>query len=183
MLSLEDIRHSQYPLETIEAGLAAMAIWHGNATQAARVLKEQDIEVPTRTLLNWKNTYTERYTELTEQIVPQVREKLAQQFEVIGLRSAELTLETLDQYGEKLGQLDPRDLAGAVRNISTAGAIGIDKASLLRGLPTEIRQTDSAEDILKRLAQKHPGMFVEGTAEEIPTAELVEGKPAEGAGS
>lgn len=171
-LSLEDIRGSQYPLDHIEAGLAAMAIWHGNSRQASRVLKEQGVEVPPNTLIEWKNRYTERYAELTEQIVPQVREKLAQQFEAIGMRSAELTLQSLDQYGEKLDKLEARDLAGAIRNISTAGAIGVDKASLLRGLPTEIRRSENAEDIIKRLQQKHPGMFVEGTAEEIERPEL-----------
>jgi hypothetical protein len=41
-------------------------------------------------------------------------------------------------------------------------------------MPTEIRQTDSAEDILKRLEQKHPGMFVNSTAEEITEAKVVE---------
>lgn len=111
-----------YTLEEREAGLAALAIWHGNSQQAARVLKEQGTEIPARTLLNWKAAHPQRYAELQEQIVPRVREKLAQQFEVIGLRSAELTLKSLDEYDDKLGQLDAKDLASAIRNISTAGA-------------------------------------------------------------
>lgn len=166
-----------YSLEEVEAGLSALAIWHGNGRQAARVLKEQGLEIPERTLYDWRKTHADRLAELQEQIVPKVREKLAQQFEVIGMRSAELTLKSLEKYDDKLDGLEARDLAGAIRNISTTGAIGVDKASLLRGLPTEIRQTDSAEDILKRLAQKHPGMFVEGTAEEIREAEVVSESP------
>lgn len=189
-LSLEDVRRSTYSLEQVEAGLAALAIWHGNTRQAARVLKEQGIEIPRTTLQEWKKGYAERLNELTEQIVPQVREKLAQQFELIGMRSAELTLETLDEYGDKLKDLDARDLAGAIRNVSTAGAIGIDKASLLRGMPTEIRKTENVGDLVERVQQteralrdRFPNLFVEGTAEEIPTAELVEESPAEGAGA
>lgn len=179
-LGLEDVKRSQYSLEDIEAGLAAMAIWHGNANQAHRVLKEQGREIPTRTLLNWRHAYPERYQELGEQVVPQVREKLAQLFEVAGMRGAEITIDTMELFAKEAKELPARDLAGAIRNISTAAAISVDKSSLLRGLPTEIRQTDSAEDILKRLAQKHPGMFVESTAEEIHTAELVEGSPDRG---
>lgn len=187
-LTIEDIGRSQYSVEQIEAGLAAMAIWHGNSRQASRVLKEADYEIPPNTLIDWKNRYPERFAELTEQIVPQVRERLAQTFEVVAMRSAELTLDTLDEFGTKLHQLEPRDLAGAIRNLSTTGAIGVDKASLLRGLPTEIRKTENATDFLERAQQaeaalraKFPTLFVEGTAEEI-RPELQEGEaPAEGA--
>ena len=183
-LSLEDVKGSQYSLEQIEAGLTAMAIWHGNSRQASRVLGEAGIEVPPTTLILWKNTHTERYAELTEQIVPQVREKLAQQFEVIGMRSAELTLDTLEQFSDEVKNLPARDLAGAIRNLSTAGAIGVDKASLLRGMPTEIRKTENVSDLVERVQQtekalreKYPSLFVESTAEEIPDAEVVESEP------
>lgn len=176
-LTLEDIGRSTYSVEQIETGLAAMAIWHGNRRQAARVLREAGTEIPESTLKEWVKAYPERYAELQAEIVPRVREKLAQQFEVIGLRSAEITLKSLDRFDDQLHELPARDLAGAIRNLSTAGAIGVDKASLLRGLPTEIRQNDSAEDVMKRLQAKHPGMFIEGSAEEMTEAEVVGSSP------
>jgi hypothetical protein len=169
-----------YNLEEIELGLSELAIWFGNSRQASRTLADKGIEIPRSTLEGWQRQHPERYAELQEQVVPIVRERLAQLFETSAMRSVELTLKGLDRMDEEFGEIPARDLAGAIRNISTAGAIGIDKASLLRGLPTEIRQTDSAEDILKRLAQKHPGMFVEGSAEEIPEAEVVEEKAPKG---
>ena len=177
MLSAEETRRSSYSVEQIEAGLAAMAMWHGNSRQASRVLKEAGLEIPHTTLVEWPKAYPERFQELREQVVPQVREKLAQMFEVAGMRGAELTIKTMEQFAEKADTLDTRDLPGAIRNISTAAAISVDKSSLLRGLPTEIRQNDSAEDVLKRLQAKHPGMFVEGSAEEIPSVEVVGSSP------
>jgi hypothetical protein len=164
-----------YNLEEIETGLAELAIWHGNAVQAARALKERGAEIPRTTLQEWKRSHADRLAELEAQIVPQVREKLAQQYEVIGMRAGELTLASMERLGDELGEIPIRDLAGTIRNLTTSGAIGIDKASLLRGMPTEIRQTDSAEEILKRLAQKHPGMFVDGTtADEQPRIQEAE---------
>jgi hypothetical protein len=165
-----------YTLEEIETGLVELAIWHGNSRQASRTLSDRGITIPYTTLDGWKKSHADRMAELQAQIVPQVREKLAQQYEVIGMRAGELTLASMERLSDELGEIPVRDLAGAIRNLSTTGAIGIDKASLLRGMPTEIRQTDSAEDILKRLAQKHPGMFVNGSAEEIHEAEVVEEK-------
>lgn len=166
-----------YTLEEVETGLVELAIWHGNVRQAERTLTERGLRIPFTTLQTWKTSHAERLAELQAQIVPKVRAKLAEQYEVIGMRAAELTLDSMDRLGDELKEIPARDLAAAIRNLSTTGAIGIDKASLLRGLPTEIRQTDSAEDILKRLQQKHPSMFVDSTAEEIPTAEVVEASP------
>jgi hypothetical protein len=172
-----------YTLEQIEAGLTELAIWHGNVRQAERTLAERGLEIPKSTLQDWKTIHADRLAELQEQIVPQVRAKLAEVHEVISMRAGELTLKGLDRFGDELSKLEARDLAAAIRNISTTGAIAVDKASLLRGMPTEIRQTDSAEEILKRLEQKHPGMFVSKQADaDIPEAEVVEEKPAEGAG-
>lgn len=175
---------TSYTLEQREAGLTALAIWHGNSRQASRTLKEQGLDIPHQTLQDWKRAHAERLAELTEQIVPQVREKLAQQFEVIGMRSAELTLKSLDKYDEKLDGLEARDLAGAIRNIGTTGAIGVDKASLLRGMPTEIRKTENVSDLVERVQQtekalreRYPSLFVDSTAEEIPEAEVVEQQP------
>lgn len=175
-------RSSHYTTEEIEAGLLELACWHGNVKQAARCLNERGLEIPRTTLQGWKKSHAERYEAIQAEVVPRVRDRLAQQYEAIAQRSAELALEGLDQFGEQMTELPIKELAGAIRNISTSGAIGVDKASLLRGLPTEIRQTDSAEEVLKRLAQKHPQMFVDVTAEEIPEVDAVEESPAEGAG-
>ena len=48
-------------------------------------------------------------------------------------------------------QLSPRDTAGAIRNVIVAKAVNIDKASLIRGRPTEIRATADITDLLRGL--------------------------------
>lgn len=163
-----------YNAEEVEAGLMELACWHGNTRQASRTTG-----IPQQTLQDWKTRHADRLEALEAQIVPRIREKLAAQYEQIATRSAEIALEGLDQFATEMPSLPVKELAGAIRNITTSGAIGVDKASLMRGLPTEIRETRNADDILKTLSQKFPGMFVEGSAEEM-SQEIAEGQPAEG---
>lgn len=165
---------SHYSAEEIEAGLTALACWRGNSRRASAELAERGIRIPWRTLYDWRRMHAERLAELEEQVLPQIRQRLAREQEAIATQAARATLKLIQRVEQKADKLEPRDLATAVRNMEVTSATAIDKHSILHGLPTEIRQTDNAEDILKRLAQKHPGMFIEGTAEEIPTAELVE---------
>jgi hypothetical protein len=60
----------------------------------------------------------------------------------------------------------PRDVAGAVRNLSTAAGIDQDKANALRARPTEIVAYRHAIDVLHRLKQISPALVIDGSAED-----------------
>lgn len=174
------VQHS-YNTEEVEAGLIALAGWRGNARRASAELAERGIRIPWRTLYDWRRTHADRLEELEQQVLPQIRARLARDQEAIASQAARATLKLIQRVEQKADQIEPRDLPGAVRNMEVTSATAIDKHSILHGLPSEIRQTDSAEDILKRLASKHPSMFIDSTAEEIPDAEVVEESPEEDA--
>jgi hypothetical protein len=171
-------RKRTYKRLEVEAGLVALALWHGNARQASRTLAEQNIEIPASTLQEWKRSKADQLAELERTVVPQVRAQLAKQYEVVAMRSAEIAVDGLDRLADELHDVPIKDLGKTIQGITTAGAISVDKASLLRGLPTEIHETRSADDILKGLADRYPGLItIEGTAEEVlePAGELPAG--------
>lgn len=174
------VQKSSYNTEQVEAGLVALASWRGNSRRASADLAERGITIPWRTLHDWRRTHSDRLAELEEQILPEIRKRLAREQEAIATEAARVTLKLIEKAAEKADKIEPRDLPGAIRNLEVTSATAIDKHSVLHGLPSEIRQTDSAEEILKRLAQKHPSMFVETTAEEITDAEVVEEKAPKG---
>lgn len=164
---------TSYSAEQVEAGLMALAAWRGNARRASADLAERGIRIPWRTLYDWRRSHADRLAELEEQVLPQIRSRLAREQESIASQAARTTIKLIQRLEQRAGEIAPRDLAGAVRNMEVTAATAIDKHSVLHGLPSEIRQTDSAEDVLKRLQQKYPGMFIEGSAEEIDDAEVV----------
>jgi hypothetical protein len=163
-----------YDLKTVEAGLLALASWRGSPTNASRTLAEQGIKIPKETLQTWKKVHAARYHEIEAEILPHIRQALAAHQELIARRASEVALDMIELTATQMKEIPARDLPSAVRNMEVTAATATDKHSILHGLPSEIRQTDSAEDILKRLEQKHPGMFVNSTAEEITEAKVVE---------
>src|SRR5436190_826121 len=67
-----------YSPEQIERGLFALAIC-GNAAEAGRQLAATGQRVPQATLQTWKTKHAERYREITNQHVKQIREVFAQE--------------------------------------------------------------------------------------------------------
>jgi hypothetical protein len=80
-------------------------------------------------------------------------------------------MQGLEAAAEQLKTGDARDPSAVARNAAVVGGIGPQHLLPYTGRPSAIVQHDSAEAILKRLQQKHPGMFIEGTAEEVPLTE------------
>jgi hypothetical protein len=85
---------------------------------------------------------------------------------------------------EQAGDLAPRDTAGAIRNVSVAKAVNIDKASVIRGRPTEIAAEADVTELLRALnsfggvVKVNPVLLgeepeIESTAEEEPDASEV----------
>src|SRR3954452_609430 len=67
-----------YSPEQIERGLFALAIC-GNAAAAARQLAATGQRVPQATLQTWKTKHAERFREITNKHVKQIREVIAQE--------------------------------------------------------------------------------------------------------
>jgi hypothetical protein len=59
---------------------------------------------------------------------------------------------------EQAPDLSPRDTAGALRNVSVSKAVNIDKASAIRGRPSEITANIDVTDLLCSLANNYGGI-------------------------
>ena len=88
----------------------------------------------------------------------------------------------LSQFEKDYSKLEPRDQAGAIRNVSVVKALNVDKAALLRGQPTEIvEHRQSTAELWAEFAAMFPSV-VNGEAVEITDADVVPGAGS-GAGS
>lgn len=169
-----------YTPEEIDLGLTAVALCHGNVTRAASALEQKGTPIPRETLRNWvKGTHSDRYTELTTEYLSERYERFAQESEDLVGFLTELEWKLARALKSKVdsGDLEPRDIANALRNTSTSKGINTDKATVTRGRPTEIRRNEGAADVLRVLAQKFPQIvtvnqaLLESTAEEESVSE------------
>ena len=145
---------SQYTDAEIEAALTAVALCSGNTRRAAGLLEESEdaCTVPRGTLENWiRYKHTHRYEQITEEILPTVYAEIAQKSEDLAARMVKAEEALMDRVNEKAGELKGHEAASALRNVSTAKAINIDKASIIRGRPTEIREERTMADVARSL--------------------------------
>jgi hypothetical protein len=148
---LDPPRHvSRYTDAETELGLRALAIASGNARKASSLLARQNIEIPRTTLQMWAHElYRERYRQIKRDVMPAIYERIAEHSERIVEDLGDLEDRLVQQMREQASELSPRDTAGALRNVSVSKAINIDKASLVRGRPTEISATADVTELLK----------------------------------
>jgi hypothetical protein len=75
------------------------------------------------------------------------------------------TRRCLDKLEREYDEISPRELPGAVRNLSTTAGIHEDKAANLRGDPTTVIEHRSYKEVVDKLKQMG---VIEGDAEEMP---------------
>lgn len=153
---------------TIERGLHALAVCNGNSRKAAKMLSDVQPKLKFTVIYEWGKKYPKRYAEIRAEVAPAIRAKVADEtLALVELQieaSRKMTLRAI----EKADELEARDLPGAVRNMSVAAAVGIDKAQLLNDQPT-VRIAHNLPGVLKEL--KELGVeFIEGEAVEEAVA-------------
>jgi hypothetical protein len=161
-------RSRRYTDEEIETGLQAVAIYAGNAVRAAQALEDQGITIPESTLNYWKRTHTQRYHDIRTARVPQLRERLAVQFEDAAAYTMEVAHLASQKAQEQLQAGQNKNPADAAAKLSTAANLMNANASLLRGHTTTRLEITDATQLLAELATKLPNAgIIDTTAEEI----------------
>lgn len=153
------------PQETIDRALFTLARYGDNAARAAR-----ELEMPERTLQDWRNIHRERYDQIRNERILEVEQGLVDDFRNNAILSAQLhraaTLQALEQAQD--GRL--KDPAKAAQNASIAAGVATDKLLVLTDRPSQITEHRDGEQILQSLAAK-AGVVLNGTAEEIDDAQ------------
>jgi hypothetical protein len=153
----------RYSDEEIDRGLVALALHAGNRRAASEALAREGVEIPQDTLRHWLERKRDRYDELRTELLPRIRERIAQQSEDLAQAYAEKELELL--AGLKDEPMKPSDRASVIRNLSTSRGISVDKAMAMRGMPTQIVEHRTADHTWAKL--KEMGLVVDSTAEEL----------------
>lgn len=141
--------------EEIERGLVEVAAANGNVRAASKALAEQGVKVPKTTLHRWAtDTHADRYLQIQAELMPRIRARAAEQHMELADRGMQLEHKVLEKLDSEVDEIPARDLPGAARNIATGAAIHTDKASVLRGEPTQILARHDIAEVTRSLRAK-----------------------------
>lgn len=141
----------KYSQEQIELAMSQYALDHGNAKRACENLRETLPELTASTLVGWINSEPQRYEKIRTEVVPTIHGRIANHHEDIAVKAAAATESYVERALAVMGDIAPRDMPGAARNLATVLAITTDKAALLRGKPTVIEERRDVGEILSAL--------------------------------
>jgi transposase-like protein len=155
----------------VETALTILAANSGNIRRSAR-----QIGMPPSSLKVWKNRFHERYLELVEENVPLVRNAVVEQSIEIATRAGELEQEAMEELAKQLGELSPKDLSNALRNVSVTKGVSLTHADKYQSPPAQPQENLDQAVILKELARLGVVKVIDSTASEEPVqdAEVVE---------
>lgn len=166
------VKGGTYTDAEIERGLHAMALCSGNGRRAHELLKQDGFKVGERTLYTWKHRHAERYRTIQDEVLPKVYAGLAAQNEALAQRALDVERQLIDRVEDEAANIKPGDLAGAARNLSVVKGVAMDKAAVIRGRPTEIREERTMVEVARSL-ERYAGVIkvnidaIDSTAEEI----------------
>lgn len=171
---MDSSRGKRYTEQERERGLLALAVHGGSYAKASRYLTETGHTMSPDTLKGFKRNFPDRYHQIMKDAAPKVREIIAAEAEALALKLTEVEWEALHKTQESLPSLDPRDLGRTLQYLTKSKSTQIEKAALLRGMPTEIHEKRSPDEIFNSIRQKL-GDVIDSSAEELPVPEI-EGK-------
>lgn len=139
-----------YSPEDVDRGLLALAI-HGAATRAATALEQQGHHIPERTLADWRTRHADRYHEIANQHARRVEDVIVQQARDAALMAGALEQDLMHRLATKAGELEAKDLANSVKNVTTTKGINVDKFLTLTGRPNHVTEHRNADELLRKL--------------------------------
>jgi maltooligosyltrehalose synthase len=158
---------AKYDPQSLETALQVLAANAGNSVSARQQLLERDIDVPESTLKYWRNhAHADRYAELLNTIAPKLEQAAAHTALGITLAASTLELDLIEGLREAHhnGDLSPKDMANALRNVSTTRGISTEKYLLLTGRPTSVTEHRDTGELMRALASLNPNLVIESTA-------------------
>lgn len=174
LIEIEPRQSSNYTAAEIKEGLTVVALCSGNVRRAERELTARGKRIPYTTLKDWKLRYhAQDYERIVEAELPKIYGEIATRCEDLALAQADVEESLLNRLVAVAPTMDARDLSSALRNVGVAKAVNIDKASLVRGRPTEIREDRSIGDLTRAL-HRFRGVVRVQPGEEPVDAEVVE---------
>lgn len=166
----------RYSDAEIEIALAALARNSGNAKRTERELRGSDA-FPDRspsddTLAHWVKSFPERYERIRQEVLPKVRDELAEAHTRLATRQVELAADFAEQVYEKRDDLAPHQIAAVMAKMDIGSGIHTQKAQELRGEATTVIEHRSLSAAVNSL--KARGFEVEFVEAEVIEPEQIE---------
>lgn len=145
----------EHTLEDVELSLRVLAYNGSNYSRSSIQLKDEfGIDVHSQTLRRWANTHFPRkYALIQKDLDKEIGDKLSGRLTDVALKGTELQDELLDDLNEQKGELEPREIAIALRNVSQAVVPAIEKSQLLRGKPERRTEVKDSDQLIAKLVQ------------------------------
>lgn len=146
------------PEETVQLGLRTLALCGGNASRAAKLLQDADLEHPPakRTLQDWKDkTYANRYLEILNETQRDIASRTADTAMELAGRAQSVSAELVEVTAEKKDQIEPKDLARSALALTQVSAEQVRTGRLLREQPTSISEVREPSEIIEELKALH----------------------------
>lgn len=160
--------------DDIHKALTVLSVYAGNASLAARALKEeQGMNVRPDSLRKWRVDYSDMYDEIRAAMPDATKQVISEAMETARLAAMAERL-AIERTHHQLETGECKDPAKAARDLSAIKATNVEKFLTLTGRPTEIVQHTTPAELFKGLMLDgifkavEPGHDADGTVIEIP---------------
>lgn len=178
--AIAERKRGRYTTAEIERGLTELAACNGNSRAAEENLREAGMRIDHATLWQWqRKTYPDRYEEIRADQLPRIREQAADEHMALAAQQMEVNGLVLKRLKDNVNELAPRDLPGAVRNLSVSAAVETEKAQLLNDQPTS-RVASDLPGLLKEIKSMGVDPEVVLEAEVVSEEDVTESDEQEG---
>ncbi len=118
-MELEKITARGYSPEVVDTALIKLVLNDYNVAATCRDLKAQEIDVPERTLRDWKNRYPGRLRHHATESAPQIEESLVHKQRALASAALDATANAVEKEAERIARGDVRDTASSARSLAT----------------------------------------------------------------
>jgi hypothetical protein len=147
-------RPVQYTEKEVDNVLRLLAANGGKTTRTSKQLEVEGINITHDTLDHWRDhAFPHRYMQIRTEFQREISEDLAGNLVERALEADAATQTYIQKAIDKVDQVDPDHLAKNALALANAAGSSVDRAQLLRNMPTEIVKVDLSESIatLERL--------------------------------
>lgn len=147
-------RPVHYTEEEVGAILKLLAANGGKCSLTSNQLEIEGINIDRHTLDHWRDlAFPHRYMQIRTEIQREISEDLAGNLVERALEADAATQTYIEKAIDKVDQVDPDHLAKNALALANAAGSSVEKAQLLRNMPTQITKVDLGESIgvLERL--------------------------------
>ena len=160
--------------EEIDMCLKVLILNGGDCKNTAIQLKEEGVKVDRNSLKSWRDkSFPRRYAQLRRELGRDVSEEIAGRALERALELDKAEQAYIEEAQNRLGEVEPNHLARSAYALANAKGQNVDRAQLLRNQPTSIVRVD-IDDAVKTLERLNVAESIEGEAEEIVDAEVLE---------